>query len=155
MQVVGIIMDSDPNIMNSDSDEEIPVEVSIIMGSDSDKEIAGKAEEILTEKSITFETKVISAHRQPEELSNYVKSSPAKVFICIAGLAAALPGVVASQTEKPVIGVPCSGNRPLGGIDALFSIVQMPSGVPVATVGIDNGKNAAYLAIRILKAGNQ
>ncbi|HME52418.1 MAG TPA: 5-(carboxyamino)imidazole ribonucleotide mutase [Candidatus Lokiarchaeia archaeon] len=147
-------MDSDPSSMYSDSGEEIAVDVSIIMGSDSDKEIAGKAEEILAEKNISFETKVISAHRQPEELSNYVKRSPAKVFICIAGLAAALPGVVASQTAKPVIGVPCSGNRPLGGIDALFSIVQMPSGVPVATVGIDNGKNAAYLAMRILKLVN-
>nr|MDO8111458.1 5-(carboxyamino)imidazole ribonucleotide mutase [Candidatus Sigynarchaeota archaeon] len=124
--------------------------VSIIMGSDSDKDIAGKAEEVLKEKNVAFETKVISAHRQPEELAKYVKSSPAKVFICVAGLAAALPGVVASQTDKPVIGVPCSGNRSLGGIDALFSIVQMPSGVPVATVGIDNGKNAAHLAMRIL-----
>jgi 5-(carboxyamino)imidazole ribonucleotide mutase len=124
--------------------------VSIIMGSESDKEIATKAEDALKEKGVAFETKVISAHRQPEELTKYVKASPAKVFICIAGLAAALPGVVASQTDKPVIGVPCSGNRSLGGIDALFSIVQMPPGVPVATVGIDNGKNAAALAIRIL-----
>jgi len=124
--------------------------VSIIMGSESDKDIATKVEEGLKEKNVAFETKVISAHRQPEELTKYVKSSPAKVFICIAGLAAALPGVVAAQTDKPVIGVPCSGNRSLGGIDALFSIVQMPPGVPVATVGIDNGKNAAALAIRIL-----
>jgi 5-(carboxyamino)imidazole ribonucleotide mutase len=124
--------------------------VSIIMGSESDKDIATKAEDALKEKGVAFETKVISAHRQPEELTKYVKASPAKVFICIAGLAAALPGVVASQTDKPVIGVPCSGNRSLGGIDALFSIVQMPPGVPVATVGIDNGKNAAVLAIRIL-----
>ena len=124
--------------------------VSIIMGSESDKEIATKAEDALKEKGVAFETKVISAHRQPEELTKYVKASPAKVFICIAGLAAALPGVVASQTDKPVIGVPCSGNRSLGGIDALFSIVQMPPGVPVATVGIDNGKNAAALAVRIL-----
>jgi 5-(carboxyamino)imidazole ribonucleotide mutase len=124
--------------------------VSIIMGSESDKDIALKVEEDLKEKNVSFETKVISAHRQPEELTKYVKGSPAKVFICIAGLAAALPGVVAAQTDKPVIGVPCSGNRSLGGIDALFSIVQMPPGVPVATVGIDNGKNAAALAIRIL-----
>ena len=124
--------------------------VSVIMGSESDKDIAAKVEEGLKEKNVAFETKVISAHRQPEELTKYVKSSPAKVFICIAGLAAALPGVVAAQTDKPVIGVPCSGNRSLGGIDALFSIVQMPPGVPVATVGIDNGKNAAALAVRIL-----
>jgi 5-(carboxyamino)imidazole ribonucleotide mutase len=124
--------------------------VAIIMGSESDKDIATKAEDALKEKGVAFETKIISAHRQPEELTKYVKASTAKVFICIAGLAAALPGVVASQTDKPVIGVPCSGNRSLGGIDALFSIVQMPPGVPVATVGIDNGKNAAVLAIRIL-----
>ncbi len=124
--------------------------VSIIMGSESDKDVAAKAEDALKEKGVAFETKVISAHRQPEELAKYVKGSPANVFICIAGLAAALPGAVAAQTDKPVIGVPCSGNRSLGGIDALFSIVQMPPGVPVATVGIDNGKNAAILAVRIL-----
>jgi 5-(carboxyamino)imidazole ribonucleotide mutase len=142
--------------MAPEADEEMQQEgaadvlVSIIMGSDSDKEIAAKAEEVLSEQGIAFETKVISAHRQPEQLADYVKASQAKVFITIAGLAAALPGVVASQTKKPVIGVPCSGNRGLGGLDALLSIVQMPSGVPVATVGIDNGKNAAHLAIRIL-----
>jgi 5-(carboxyamino)imidazole ribonucleotide mutase len=144
--------------MAPEADEEMQQEgaadvlVSIIMGSDSDKEIAEKAEEILSEQGITFETKVISAHRQPEQLAEYLKATPARVFITIAGLAAALPGVVASQTKKPVIGVPCSGGRGLGGLDALLSIVQMPSGVPVATVGIDNGKNAAYLAIRILNS---
>ena len=142
--------------MPQDTDEEIlqvetaDILVSIIMGSDSDKEIAAKAEEILAENGVSFETKVISAHRQPEQLADYVKSTPAKVFITVAGLAAALPGVVASQTKKPVIGVPCSGGRGLGGMDALLSIVQMPSGVPVATVGIDNGKITAHLAIRIL-----
>ncbi|MBN2151322.1 MAG: 5-(carboxyamino)imidazole ribonucleotide mutase [Candidatus Lokiarchaeota archaeon] len=124
--------------------------VSIIMGSESDKDVAVKAEDALKERGVAFEARVISAHRQPEELARYVKGSLAKVFICIAGLAAALPGVVASLTDKPVIGVPCSGNRSLGGIDALFSIVQMPPGVPVAAVGIDNGKNAAMLAMRIL-----
>ncbi|MHA1680322.1 MAG: 5-(carboxyamino)imidazole ribonucleotide mutase [Promethearchaeota archaeon] len=127
------------------------VPISIIMGSTSDSDIAGKAGMILDEHGIPYETKVLSAHRQPEELAAYVKSAGSKVFICIAGLAAALPGVVASMTEKPVIGVPVSGNRAIGGIDALLSIVQMPSGVPVACVGIDNGKNAAHLAIRILK----
>jgi len=126
------------------------VDVSIIIGSESDRAVASKAEEVLKEKNIAFETKVISAHRQPDELAQYVKNAPSKIFICIAGLAAALPGVVAAHTKKPVIGVPCSGDRALGGMDALFSIVQMPSGIPVATVGIDNGKNAAFLAERIL-----
>ncbi len=126
------------------------VDVSIIIGSESDRGIATKAEEVLTEKKISFETKILSAHRQPDELSKYVREAGSKIFICIAGLAAALPGVVAAHTKKPVIGVPCSGDRPLGGMDALFSIVQMPSGIPVATVGIDNGKNAAFLAERIL-----
>lgn len=127
------------------------VQVAVIMGSKSDQNIAKKAELILEDGSVEFETKVLSAHRQPEELAKYVKECDAKVFICIAGLAAALPGVVASMTDKPVIGVPCAGDRALGGVDALLSIVQMPSGVPVATVGIDNGKNAAHLAIRIIK----
>ena len=126
-------------------------DVSIIMGSTSDQAIADKAIEILEEKKVSHEVKVISAHRNPDELDEYVKNTDSRVFICIAGLAAALPGVVASKTERPVIGVPCSGDRALGGMDALFSIVQMPSGVPVACVGIDNGKNAAHLAIRILK----
>ncbi|MBD3188863.1 5-(carboxyamino)imidazole ribonucleotide mutase [Candidatus Bathyarchaeota archaeon] len=124
--------------------------VSIIMGSSSDKAIATKAEKILDASGIPFETKILSAHRQPTELVDYVNSTSSEVFICIAGLAAALPGVVAAHTEKPVIGVPVSGNRAIGGMDALLSIVQMPSGVPVACVGIDNGKNAAHLAIRIL-----
>ncbi|MHA1368822.1 MAG: 5-(carboxyamino)imidazole ribonucleotide mutase [Promethearchaeota archaeon] len=127
------------------------VDVAIIIGSRSDKPISDKAESILKEAGVPFETKVLSAHRQPDELTSYVKSSPAKIFICIAGLSAALPGVVAAHTSRPVIGVPVSGNRNLGGLDALLSIVQMPSGVPVACVGIDNGKNAAHLAIRILK----
>ncbi|MFZ1127056.1 AIR carboxylase family protein, partial [Methanoregula sp.] len=85
----------------------------------------------------------------PDTLDAYVKSSPGKVFIAIAGLSAALPGVIASKTDKPVIGVPVSGT--LSGLDALLSIVQMPKGVPVACVGVDNGDNAAHLAIRILK----
>lgn len=128
------------------------VDVSILMGSESDRGIAAKVEEVLASGKISHETKVLSAHRQPDELAAYVKGADAKVFICIAGLAAALPGVVAALTKRPVIGVPCSGDRALGGLDALLSIVQMPPGVPVATVGIDNGKNAAHLAIRILDA---
>ena len=97
---------------------------------------------------VEYEMKIISAHRNPKQLTDYVENSQAKIFITIAGLAAALPGVVAAHTVKPVIGVP--RDVKLGGMDALLSIVQMPTGVPVATVGIDNAKNAALLAIEIL-----
>ncbi|WP_292486495.1 5-(carboxyamino)imidazole ribonucleotide mutase [Methanohalobium sp.] len=124
------------------------VDVAIISGSESDKEIAEKSTKVLDDTGYSYDVQVISAHRNPDELDDYVTSSDAKVFITIAGLSAALPGVVASKTEKPVIGVPV--NAKLGGLDALLSTAQMPPGVPVATVGIDNGKNAANLAIRIL-----
>mgnify|MGYP006287156961 CR=1 FL=1 len=124
------------------------VDIAIISGSESDKDIAEKATKVLDETEYTYDVQVISAHRNPDMLDEYVTSSDAKVFITIAGLSAALPGVVASKTEKPVIGVPV--NAKLGGLDALLSTVQMPPGVPVATVGIDNGKNAANLAVRIL-----
>ncbi|TFH29045.1 MAG: 5-(carboxyamino)imidazole ribonucleotide mutase [Promethearchaeota archaeon] len=126
------------------------VQVAVIAGSASDAKIYHKVTAVLEEENIPYDLKIISAHRNPEELDAYVKSTDAKVFICVAGLSAALPGVVASKTTKPVIGVPVSAN--LGGLDALLSIVQMPPGVPVASVGIDNGKNAALLAIRILNA---
>ena len=122
--------------------------VSIIAGSTSDKEVYEKAEKILRENSISYELKVISAHRDPEKLDNYLKNCDSLVYIAIAGLSAALPGVIASKINKPVIGVPVSSK--LGGLDALLSIVQMPPGVPVASVGIDRGENAALLAIRIL-----
>ena len=124
-------------------------DVSIICGSASDSAIADKAKKVLDEHRITWDYQVISAHRDPDKLDAYVKGAPSKVFIAIAGLSAALPGVIASKTDKPVIGVPVSGK--LNGLDALLSIVQMPKGVPVACVGIDNGDNAAWLAIRILK----
>jgi 5-(carboxyamino)imidazole ribonucleotide mutase len=123
--------------------------VSIIMGSESDKEIATKAVEILNSNNIPHEVKVLSAHRNPKELEKYISETKSEIFIAIAGLAAHLPGFIASRTEKPVIGVPVSSK--LGGLDALLSIVQMPSGVPVACVGIDNARNAAFLALRILK----
>jgi len=125
------------------------VQVSIIAGSASDEPVYSKAVEVLKAEKIEFELKILSAHRNPDELDAYIKATDASVFICVAGLSAALPGVVASKTQKPVIGVPVSSK--LGGLDALLSIVQMPPGVPVACVGIDNAKNAAYLAIRILK----
>ena len=122
--------------------------VSIIAGSESDKDVYEKAEKVLKENNITYELKIISAHRDPEKLDEYLKNCQSLVYITVAGLSAALPGVVASKTEKPVIGVPVSAK--LGGLDALLSIVQMPPRVPVACVGIDRGENAAYLAIRIL-----
>lgn len=123
-------------------------DVSIIIGSTSDQKLGDKATKILDEFKVTYDLQVISAHRNPAKLTEYVKNSPAKVFITIAGLAAALPGSVAAQTIKPVVGVPKEVK--LGGMDSLLSIVQMPTGVPVATVGIDNSKNAALLAIEIL-----
>ena len=122
--------------------------VSIIAGSESDKDVYEKAEKVLKENNIPYELKIISAHRDPDKLDDYLKTCQSLVYIAVAGLSAALPGVIASKTEKPVIGVPVSAK--LGGLDALLSIVQMPPRVPVACVGIDNGKNAAYLAIRIL-----
>jgi|SRR5271157_5045168 len=124
------------------------IQVAVIAGSASDEEIYGKVTSTLDELGITYEMKILSAHRNPDELREYVTSTPALVFVAVAGLSAALPGVIASITGKPVIGVPVSAK--LGGLDALLSIVQMPPGVPVACVGIDNGKNAAYLAKRIL-----
>ncbi len=126
-------------------------DVAIICGSASDAAIADKAKKVLDEHKVSWDYQVISAHRDPDKLDAYVKSSPSKVFIAIAGLSAALPGVIASKTDKPVIGVPVSGI--LNGLDAMLSIVQMPKGVPVACVGIDNGDNAAHLAIRILTLG--
>ncbi|MFW9936221.1 MAG: 5-(carboxyamino)imidazole ribonucleotide mutase [Candidatus Thorarchaeota archaeon] len=134
---------SKANLLNSDK----PL-VSIIAGSNSDQEIYEKAEEVLKEYNIKYDLQIISAHRDPEKLDNYIKNCESLVYIAVAGLAAALPGVIASKTEKPVIGVPV--NAKLGGLDALLSIVQMPPKVPVACVGIDRGENAAYLAIRIL-----
>lgn len=125
------------------------MDVLIIAGSKSDEEIVKKTEKILIENKISYGVEYCSFHREPERLINLVKNSDAKIFIAIAGLSAALPGAIASFTDKVVIGVPVSGK--LMGIDSLLSIVQMPKGVPVATVGIDNGENAAYLAIRILK----
>ena len=124
-------------------------DVSIICGSTSDSAIADKAKKVLDEHKVSWDSQVISAHRDPDKLDAYVRTSSCRVYIAIAGLSAALPGVIASKTDKPVIGVPVSGT--LSGLDALLSIVQMPKGVPVACVGVDNGENAAHLAIRILK----
>ncbi|MDR2855464.1 MAG: 5-(carboxyamino)imidazole ribonucleotide mutase [Methanomicrobiales archaeon] len=125
------------------------VDIAVICGSLSDSHVTDSIVGILDEYGLSYDHQVLSAHRDPEALEAYVRSSNARVFICVAGLAAALPGVVAARTKKPVIGVPVSGKL-MGGLDALLSIVQMPPGVPVACVGVDNGKNAAHLAARIL-----
>jgi len=122
--------------------------VSIVIGSKTDLEIAKRAETTLDSLGVSHETKVLSAHRDAKELDAYIESCTAKVFIAIAGLAAHLPGYIASRTSKPVIGVPV--NKALLGLDSLLSIVQMPRGVPVCSVGIDAAENAAYLAKRIL-----
>ncbi len=128
------------------------VEVGIIMGSSSDEAVMKKAEGVLDELGVGFETQVCSAHRNPQRTAEYATGAAKrglKVLIAGAGLAAALPGVLAAHTTLPVIGVPIAASS-LGGADSLYSIVQMPPGIPVATVGIDNARNAAMLAAQIL-----
>lgn len=122
--------------------------ILIIAGSKSDEQIVNKVKKVFDENKVEYEVQFASAHREPERVAELAKMNKYDIFIAIAGLAAALPGVVAAHTKKPVIGVPVSSK--LDGLDALLSIVQMPKGVPVACVGIDNGENAAYLAMRIL-----
>jgi 5-(carboxyamino)imidazole ribonucleotide mutase len=128
--------------------------VGILVGSESDQARMQPAVDELAARGIGWELEVRSAHRTPDAVAEYARSAAGrglKVLICGAGLAAALPGVVAAHTELPVIGVPLrSSLSVLDGLDALLSIVQMPPGVPVATVGVDNAKNAAVLAARIL-----
>lgn len=126
--------------------------VGILMGSDSDLSIMEKAAEVLKEMGISYEMEISSAHRLPEKTANYAKTARRRgieVVIAGAGMAAHLAGVLASHTTLPVIGVPIKSGA-LNGADALYSTVQMPPGVPVATVGIDGAKNAAYLACEIL-----
>ncbi|MCI4434702.1 MAG: 5-(carboxyamino)imidazole ribonucleotide mutase [Thermoplasmata archaeon] len=123
------------------------MDVQIFAGSSSDREIVKDAVAVLKDLGINYSVKIISAHRHPELLMEYVRKSDAKVFIAIAGLSAALPGFIASITRRPVIGVPVSGKVPF---DSILSMVQLPKGVPVAVVGVDNAKNAALLAARIL-----
>ena len=122
--------------------------VAVISGSKSDSNITDSIGKIFNDFGVDHEIRVISAHRNHDELQEYVLNSNADIFIGVAGLSAHLPGVLSALTTKPVIGVPVEAK--LGGIDSLLSIVQMPPGIPVATVGIDNGKNAALLAIAIL-----
>lgn len=127
--------------------------VLILMGSESDRERMEKALPILREAGVEVELVVSSAHREPDRTAELAREAEARGFhavICGAGLSAALPGVVAAHTRLPVIGVPLAAGT-LGGLDALLSIAQMPPGVPVACVGIDNAKNAAHLTLRILR----
>jgi 5-(carboxyamino)imidazole ribonucleotide mutase len=130
--------------------------VGILVGSESDRERMQAAFDELDARGVGWEFEVRSAHRDPDAVAEYARSARGRglrVLVCGAGLAAALPGVVAAHTDLPVIGVPLrSSLSVLDGLDALLSIVQMPPGVPVATVGVDNAKNAAVLAARILGA---
>ena len=132
-------------------------EVLVVMGSISDAEKVKKAEDVLCEFDISYELRVISAHRTPLEAANLAKDARRrgfKVVICAAGMAAHLAGAFAANTTLPVIGLPLSGGL-LGGVDALFSTVEMPSGYPVATVAVDGAKNAALLAISILAVNDE
>jgi phosphoribosylaminoimidazole carboxylase PurE protein len=130
--------------------------VGILVGSESDVERMQGAVDVLTERGIAHELEVRSAHRTPDAVAEYCRSAKErglKVIIAGAGLAAALPGVAAAHTDLPVIGVPLRSEKSvLDGLDALLAIAQMPPGVPVATVGVDNSKNAALLAARILQS---
>ena len=130
--------------------------VGIVMGSKSDMPAMEKAAKELTDRGILHEVRVMSAHRDPETVAEYAKNARMRglrVIIAGAGLSAALPGVVAAHTDLPVIGVPLTSSKSVaGGLDALLSIAQMPPGVPVACVGVDNARNAAVLAARILSA---
>jgi len=126
--------------------------VAVLAGSRSDQAVVDDVTKVLSELGVTHDVQFISAHRNPERLREYLSRSQAEVFIAIAGLAAHLPGVIASQTLKPVIGVPVGVK--LGGLDSVLSMVQMPPGVPVACVGVDNGRNAGILAAEILAVGD-
>jgi 5-(carboxyamino)imidazole ribonucleotide mutase len=131
--------------------------VSIIMGSTSDMPVMQDAAKILDHFQIPFEINALSAHRVPESVMDFAKKAHSRgirVIIAGAGGAAHLPGVVAALTPLPVIGVPCRSSISIDGWDSLLSIVQMPPGIPVATVGLDGGQNAGILSVQILAAGN-
>ena len=128
------------------------MKIQIIMGSSSDMFVAEKIKAILETFKVTYDITIASAHRTPEILKKLLEESDADVFIGIAGLSAALPGIIAAHTIKPVIGVPVSGKV---NLDAILSIIQMPPGIPVGAVGLDRGENAALLAIEILAVGDK
>ena len=121
--------------------------IQIVLGSKSDLKVAEKATAVLKELGVKYKVSIASAHRTPELVDKLVSEADAEVFIAIAGLSAALPGIIAARTNRPVIGVPVSGAL---NLDAILSVVQMPPGIPVAAVGLDRGENAALLAAQIL-----
>ena len=127
--------------------------VAVIAGSKSDEGVVDDVVKALSDLGVTYDVQFISAHRNPERLRDYIARSGAEVFVAVAGLAAHLPGVIASQTTKPVIGVPVGVK--LDGLDSLLSLAQMPPGVPGACVGVDNGKNAGILAAEMLALGDE
>jgi len=123
------------------------IEVLVVLGSKSDADVGKKAGSMLDEFGVGYEMVVASAHRTPDLLRDLIRNTPAKVFIAVAGMSAALPGTIAAYTTRPVIGVPVSGKL---NLDAVLSVSQMPPGVPVAAVGLDRGENAAILAVEML-----
>jgi phosphoribosylaminoimidazole carboxylase PurE protein len=151
----GAVTETEPEAEFDDLDVDAPI-VGIIMGSKSDLPEMEKAGDILSDKGIRYEIRVMSAHRDPDTVAEYCRNARMRglrVIIAGAGLSAALPGVAAAHTDLPVIGVPLSSRMSaLGGLDAILSIAQMPPGVPVACVGLDNARNAGHLAARILSA---
>ena len=151
----GAVTETEPQTEFEDLDVDTPI-VGIIMGSKSDLPEMEKAGDILSDKGIRYEIRVMSAHRDPDTVAEYCRNARMRglrVIIAGAGLSAALPGVAAAHTDLPVIGVPLSSRlSALGGLDAILSIAQMPPGVPVACVGLDNARNAGHLAARILSA---
>jgi phosphoribosylaminoimidazole carboxylase PurE protein len=144
---------AEPEAAFEELDVDTPL-VGIVMGSKSDLPAMEAAEKELTERGIRSETRVMSAHRNPDQVADYARNARMRglrVIIAGAGLSAALPGVVAAHSDLPVIGVPLTSRTSIaGGLDALLSISQMPPGVPVACVGVDSARNAAVLAARIL-----
>ena len=151
----GAITETEPQTEFDELDVDTPI-VGIIMGSKSDLPEMEKAGEVLADKGVRYEIRVMSAHRDPDTVAEYCRNARMrglKVIIAGAGLSAALPGVAAAHSDLPVIGVPLSSRlSALGGLDAILSIAQMPPGVPVACVGLDNARNAGHLAARILSA---
>ena len=139
----------------ADIDVDLP-RVGIIMGSKSDMDVMDGAASVLRDADVRHEVRVMSAHREPETVAEYCRNARLRglrVIVAGAGLSAALPGVAAAHTDLPVIGVPLSSRlSAMGGLDAILSVVQMPPGVPVACVGLDNAKNAGHLALRILRS---
>jgi 5-(carboxyamino)imidazole ribonucleotide mutase len=151
----GAVTETQPETAFDELDVDTPI-VGIIMGSKSDLPEMEKAGEVLADKGVRYEIRVMSAHRDPDTVAEYCRNARMrglKIIIAGAGLSAALPGVAAAHTDLPVIGVPLSSRlSALGGLDAILSIAQMPPGVPVACVGLDNARNAGHLAARILSA---